>query len=420
MAFRDITGIAFPAGYSTGNGHYEQEMGDLDKDGDLDIYGLNWQVAAGFTDITLRNPGNGIYNNLTQLSNSGTDDNEGDFFDYDMDGDLDLFVAAFASQNRLYRNDYTGADFSFTHVTTTQLPSGNPTALDADCCDVDFDGDTDVFVANDGNAPEWYYQNGSTANDTFAPVMPILEQAPNRASGPAPTIVRVMVYDNAPYYITWYNATVIEYSVNGGAFTPLTMVSSAGQIFRGALPGNLVGTIDYRVKSTDKYGNTGTSVTKSYTSSAGCTGTPTVYCTAKVNSLGCTPTIGSTGVPSASAGSGFVVAASQVLNNKNGLLFYGTNGQAALPYQAGTLCVKSPIKRTPAGNSGGNPPPNDCSGVFSIDMNLFAVGGLGGTPLAALSVPGTIVNCQWWGRDPGFVAPNNTTLSDGLEYSVCP
>ena len=31
-----------------------------------------------------------------------------------------------------------------------------------------------------------------------------------------------------------------------------------------------------------------------------------VYCTAKVNSLGCTPTIGSTGVPSATATSGFV------------------------------------------------------------------------------------------------------------------
>src|SRR5690606_25194986 len=42
LAFRDVTGSAFPAGYSTGGGHYEQEMGDQDGDGDLDIYGLNW------------------------------------------------------------------------------------------------------------------------------------------------------------------------------------------------------------------------------------------------------------------------------------------------------------------------------------------------------------------------------------------
>ena len=149
-----------------------------------------------------------------------------------------------------------------------------------------------------------------------------------------------------------------------------------------------------------------------------CAGGGTVYCTAKTNSLACVPAIAATGTPSATAGSGFVVSATNIMNNKNGLLFYGITGQAALPFQGGTLCVKSPIKRTPSVNSGGNPPPNDCSGVFSLDMNLYAVGGLGGTPLPELTVPGTVVDCQWWGRDPGFPAPNNTTLSDGLEYVV--
>jgi hypothetical protein len=151
-----------------------------------------------------------------------------------------------------------------------------------------------------------------------------------------------------------------------------------------------------------------------------CTGTASAYCTAKTNSLGCLPAIGSSGTPSASAGGGFTITCSNVRNNKSGLLFYGVDGQAANPFQGGTLCVASPIKRTPGLYSGGSVSGNDCSGVYAIDFNAFASGALGGNPLAALQVPGTLVDSQWWGRDPGFASPNNTTLSDGLHFSICP
>jgi hypothetical protein len=146
--------------------------------------------------------------------------------------------------------------------------------------------------------------------------------------------------------------------------------------------------------------------------------TPSIYCSAKVTSNACLPAIAFSGAPSATSGSGFVVFSNNVINNKSGLLFYGASGSASMAFQGGTLCVATPIKRTPGVFSGGNPPPNDCSGVFSIDMNTFAVGGLGGSPLPALTTPGTVVNCQWWGRDPGFVAPNNTQLSDGLQFVI--
>lgn len=147
---------------------------------------------------------------------------------------------------------------------------------------------------------------------------------------------------------------------------------------------------------------------------------PLVYCVAKSNSVGCTPSIGfvSGDVASATNQGPFRVNATNMVNNKSCLLFYGVAGQAATPFQGGTLCVKSPIKRTPGTVTGGNPPPNDCSGAPVINMNAFAAGLGGGSPLPALTVPGTVVDCQWWGRDPGFVAPNNTQLSDGLEYTV--
>lgn len=144
-----------------------------------------------------------------------------------------------------------------------------------------------------------------------------------------------------------------------------------------------------------------------------------VYCTAKVNSLGCLPAIASSGTPSATASSGFLIRCNSVRNNKVGLLLYGSTGRAALPFQGGTLCMNAPIKRSVGVASGGTPAPvQDCSGIYSLDMNSFAQGLLGGTPHPFLRSSGTTVDCQYWGRDPGFPPPFDSTVSDALEYTV--
>ncbi len=144
------------------------------------------------------------------------------------------------------------------------------------------------------------------------------------------------------------------------------------------------------------------------------------YCTAKQNSVGCTPQIFGVGTPSATSGSGFTVSAVNEINNKPGLLLYTDAGQAALPFSGGTLCIAPPIKRSVSLNSNGTPPPSNCTGVYSIDMNSFAVGGLGGGPAPFLVIPSAVVCAQFWGRDNGFSAPDNTSLSNGLLYTVGP
>lgn len=140
------------------------------------------------------------------------------------------------------------------------------------------------------------------------------------------------------------------------------------------------------------------------------TGTTSTYCTAKVNSLGCLPSIGGSGTPSLSLPGPFDITANSVLNNKPGILFYGF-GPNALPFQGGFLCVQPPTKRTPPQFSGGNPPPDDCSGQYTFDFNAWLQGG--GDPSV---VSGTQVYSQYWTRDPS--SPSTTGLSNGLSFTV--
>ena len=419
VPFRDVTGSAFPAGYSTGDGHYEQEMGDFDNDGDVDIYGLNWQASFGFDDITMKNTGNGTFNTLTTLTNSTSDDNEGDFFDYDNDGDLDLFIANFSGQDRVYRNGGTG---SMTYQATgVVIPTDGTTSLDADACDVDGDQDIDVFVANDVGAAEWYLKNSTTANDTFAPTLLRLTQAPNRTAGAAPTVLRVQVYDNAPYYINWYNNTRIEYQVDGGPVQTVQMQSSAGQIFRGLLPGNLVGTITYRALSSDKYGNTGATSVLQYVATSGSVGTAFCFgdgsgtaCPCGNNSVagsgqGCASSLGNGGTLAASgnpslAGDTLVLAGAG-MPNSSALYFQGT-AQAG----AGLGTVFGDGLRCAAGSVNRLGTKNNAAGVSSYPVagdQSVSVKGL-------VATPGTRYYQIWYRNAAAFCTASTFNLTNGL------
>jgi hypothetical protein len=171
LRFTDVTGQA-------GVGHIGYGMGvatgDIDNDGDVDLYVTNFG-----SNILYRNNRNGTFTDITR--EAGVDDprwsTSAAFLDYDRDGDLDLFVANYVDftvksnkrcysptgeldycapaayrplPDRLFRNEGQGR---FTDVTQTSgIGSVLGPGLGVSCADFNDDGWLDIYVANDGAA----------------------------------------------------------------------------------------------------------------------------------------------------------------------------------------------------------------------------------------------------------------------------
>ena len=82
-----------------------------------------------------------------------------------------------------------------------------------------------------------FLRNTTNIPDAVAPYIPNVEAV----SGPVVAAdtripIRAHVYDNAPYYTTLQNATSVDVSVDGCHVQTVKARSSAGQVFRAALP----------------------------------------------------------------------------------------------------------------------------------------------------------------------------------------
>lgn len=145
---------------------------------------------------------------------------------------------------------------------------------------------------------------------------------------------------------------------------------------------------------------------------------PAVYCTAKVTSGGCVPTIQTsyTGappeLPKVGYGLGFTVQARSLEPLHNGLFFYGITGPNAAPFSCtGFLCVAPPIQRTPVMNTRGS---TGCTGSLTLQWNAWMLydfsEAYAGAPFAA----GRTIWMQGWFRDP--TACGGSGLSDAVSF----
>jgi len=169
--FTDVTARA-----GTGDAGYGQGCcaGDYDNDGDLDLYVSNYGP-----NVLYRNSGDGTFTDVTARAGVG-DPGWGQtcsFLDYDRDGWLDLYVQNYltytsgsegeaflfvggrkvidyptplsykGSASRLFRNQRDGTFEDVTEAAGLLRPDGKGMGLA--CTDLDDDGLTDIFVAND-------------------------------------------------------------------------------------------------------------------------------------------------------------------------------------------------------------------------------------------------------------------------------
>jgi hypothetical protein len=133
--------------------------GDVDRDGDLDLY-------IGYSGLD--GPANRLYLNESRDGDVAFTESgevagvairgvtrQVSFVDYDADGDLDLYVALRTSTNRLLRND----GGKFTDVTIQSGIAEPRRTVGACWFDMDADGDLDLFTANQNGDRDGMFRN---------------------------------------------------------------------------------------------------------------------------------------------------------------------------------------------------------------------------------------------------------------------
>ena len=179
--FTDVTDKAGVAGNEDGYG-MAASAADYDNDGDLDLYVCNYGRS-----ILYRNNGDGTFTDVTEkagLASPGWT-LAAPWFDFNGDGLLDVFVVHYLEYDKgafqrtgayykadnfpgplsypgqpdhLYRNN---GDGTFTDV-TKEVGLWEPTGrgMGAVACDLDGDGDIDIYVTNDAMANNCWINDG--------------------------------------------------------------------------------------------------------------------------------------------------------------------------------------------------------------------------------------------------------------------
>lgn len=138
---------------------------------------------------------------------------------------------------------------------------------------------------------------------------------------------------------------------------------------------------------------------------------PRVFCHA-TSASACAPTLASTGSPSASAGSGFLIHHQRLPGTSLVHSHYSLTGRASAPFQSGIRCISGPVFRLQPTLGGFS---SNCHASQTLDFNSVITAGTNPALIA-----GQTVWYQATVRPPAGSATSQLQFTPGLEFTIQP